>query len=194
MIDLITTHVQDSIDRLLYQFQDKAKIEGLVEANSQQIQQLEDVLYSMINGRTLQAATGATLDRWGNVLDELRLGDSDQNFRSRLFFKVIRNIASGTPEEMIQIYSDLMQAGLVQLQEVYDGNVVLIAHNAQNVPSLTYAKELVQAVAPAGVRVAYLQFGTSPNPFVFATHPDPLARGFDTYPVTGVGGEFTSVF
>jgi hypothetical protein len=194
MIDLITTHVQDAKDRLMYQFRAKARIEGIIEADAVQIQELEQVFYSMIEGRTLQTATGATLDRWGNVLDELRLGDTDQNFRSRLFFKVTRNIAAGTPEEMIRIYADLLQARFVQLQEVFDAKVVMTAITTANVPDLTYIKTLVQAVAPAGVRVAYLQFGTSQNPFVFATHPDLFGKGFDTYPVTGVGGEFTTAF
>lgn len=189
----ITTHLQDSLKRLLYQFQGKSGVESLIGAQSKQIQEIEDASYDLTTKYPLQTAEGSTLDRWGVVLDEARLGSNDADFRSRLFFKISRNISNGTPEELIQFFGELVQADSVQIFEIYPGVVILTAVNAQNPADPVLVKAQLQQLSPAGVRIGYLAAGDVPNPFAFAAHPNPNARGFDTYPVQEIGGVFVSI-
>ena len=48
MVDQITTHEQDAINRLLFQYKGKANIEALITSlGSEQIQDLEDILFNI---------------------------------------------------------------------------------------------------------------------------------------------------
>jgi len=190
----ISSHLTDSIARLLYQFRGKSGVESLIGAQSKQIQEIEDSAFDFTIKIPIQSASGAVLDRWGIVLDEIRNGDSDADFRARLFFKVSRNISNGTPEELIQFFSGLLQANNVQITEVFPGQVWLTAVAGTNPANPTSVRNQMQQLAPAGVRIGLLVAGFDPHPFAFAAHPNPNARGFDTYPVTENGGVFVTVF
>lgn len=194
MITKITTHLNDALDRMLYQFKTRAKIESLISMQAKQIQDLEDSTFDFLTKVPLQSSSGATLDRWGVVLDELRLGDSDADFRSRLFFKVARNICNGTPEELIIFVNYLLQTTSVQITELYPAVVCFVAIDMQNVANPLEIKNQIQQLCPAGVRVGWLAIGTSDQPFAFANHQNVDAKGFDTYPATGIGGEFVSAY
>jgi hypothetical protein len=193
-VSKISTHLDDAIRRLLYQFQGKTGIESLIGAHAKQFQDIEDAGFDFMTKVPMQSATGAVLDRWGIVLDEARLGDNDADYRARLFFKISRNISNGTPEELIQFFSELVQAESVQIFEVFPGVVVLTAVNAQNPADPEVVRLQLQQLAPAGVRIGYLATGGDDHPFAFAAHPNPNARGFDTYPVEEIGGVFVSLF
>lgn len=190
----ISTHLEDAISRLLYQFQGKAGVEGLIGAQAKQIQDMENAGFDFFSKMPLQTATGAVLDRWGFVLDEARLGNNDADYRARLFFRISRNISNGTPEELIQFFAELVQADSVQIFEVFPGVVVLTAVNAQNPADPAVVRAQLQQLTPAGVRIGYLAAGGSEHPFSFAAHPNPNARGFDTFPVEEIGGVFVSLF
>jgi hypothetical protein len=179
---------------LLYQFQGKPGVEGLIGAQAKQIQEMEDAGIDFLSKMPLQSATGAVLDRWGFVLDEARLGNNDPDYRARLFFKISRNISNGTPEELIQFFAELVQAESVQIFEVFPGVIVLTAVNAQNPADPAVVRAQLQQLTPAGVRIGYLAAGGDENPFSFAAHPNPNARGFDTFPVEEIGGVFVSLY
>lgn len=190
----ISTHLDDALARLLYQFRGKPGVEGLIAFQAEQIQEIEDAAFDFTTKIPMQTAVGAVLDRWGVVLDEARLGDNDADFRSRLFFKVSRNISNGTPEELIRFFKELVQAESVQIYEVFPGVVVMTAVNAQNPADPVIVRAQLQQLAPAGVRIGYLATGGDDHPFAFAAHPNPNARGFDTFPVEEIGGIFVSIF
>ena len=193
-ITKITTHLNDALARLLFQFKTMEKIESLNAMQGQQIQYLEDASFDFLSKMSLQDATGAILDRWGVVLDEARLGDNDADYRSRLFFKIARNICSGTPEELILFFNYLLQTSTVQINELFPGVVYFTAVQIQNIADPVLVKSQLQQLCPAGVRIGWMSIGSNNKPFAFASHPNLDARGFDTYPVTGNGGEFVSAY
>jgi hypothetical protein len=190
----ISTHLENAISRLLYQFQGKTGVEGLIGAQAKQIQEMEDAGIDFLTKMPLQTSSGAVLDRWGIVLNEQRLGESDSDFRSRLFFKISRNISNGTPEELISFFAELLQADNVQISEIYPGQVWMAATGGTNPASPVSVRNQLQQLAPSGVKIGLLVAGFNEHPFSFAGHPNPNARGFDTYPTQDIGGFFVSVF
>lgn len=194
MTTKITTHLDDAIARLAYQFKEIATVKALINMQSVQVQQLEDSIFDFLTKLPLQTAEGAVLDRWGDVLGEARLGDSDADYRSRLFFTITRNISNGTPEELISFCAFLLQTTGVQLNELFPGVVNLSATNVTNMADPVLIKAQLQQLCPAGVRIGWLIIGEFEHPFAFAGHPNPNARGFDTYPVEEIGGVLTSAY
>lgn len=193
-IQKITTHSPLALERLLYQFKEAPKTIALLEMQTDQVQNLEDAAFEFLTKIPLQTATGIILDRWGVVLGEDRLGDNDTDYRARLFFAISKNLCNGTPEEMILFFNFLMLTTHVQIYEYFPGVIVFAAINASNFADPVLIKSQLQQLACAGVRVGWIVIGESPNPFAFLTYPYMDARGFDTYPTTGVGGEFTTVY
>lgn len=188
----ITTHVVDSLNRLLQQYKDKEKIRALVSAHSEQIQVLEDVFQSLNNFRDIENAIGIQLDRLGDILGIDREGLNDDDYRTRLKVKVIQNISNGEPDRLINVYSFLLGATQVQYQEHYPAGVALMA-NADVISgqeSLIYRE--IQKISPAGVRVDYIGSYDADDAFAFdgsnGVNDIPGADGFGDLTNASVGG------
>ncbi len=97
------THVADGLAHLAYQFQDLPHFEAILTAWLNRIQEIEDVLWELIDERTIDAAVGVQLDGIGAIVGEPRLGKTDDEYR--LFIKARRlvNLSSGTVPELIEI-------------------------------------------------------------------------------------------
>jgi hypothetical protein len=191
-ITKITTHHDDALVRLLYQFKDKVKVQAMVSMQADQIQDIEDATFEFLSKIPLQNAVGAMLDRWGVLLNEARLGDNDADYKSRLLFSITRNLSNGTPEELISFTSILLGTNQIQIYEIFPGVVNFLASDVQNTADPLLVKSQLQQLCAAGVRVGWISLLNDPHPFAFENHPNPDARGFDTYPVTNVGGLFIS--
>ena len=76
-----TTIVADGLDQLGEARKDLPNIEALVKVYLNRCQELEDVLWDIINSRYLANATNAQLDTLGAIVDEDRLGRSDTDYR-----------------------------------------------------------------------------------------------------------------
>lgn len=193
-ITKITTHSVDALNRLLYEFKDLPKIASLNTMNSAQIQELENAAFDFLTKIPLDTATGIILDRWGIVLDELRNGLSDDEYRVILKLKISKNLCTGTAEDLIKFFNFMLGISTVQLSELFPGVIYFTAVNVVLVGDPTTVKAQLQQLCPAGVNIGWISIGTNEHPFAFATHPNPDARGFDTYPVQSIGGEFVSAY
>lgn len=99
-----TTHVQRALERLITKFKDKPVVVGFVTALAQEVQELEDAVYDVWLNRTLDTATGDSLDMWGALLGRARGLLEDDDYRIRLKVKVLLLRASGTIPELMQAF------------------------------------------------------------------------------------------
>lgn len=194
MITKINTHAPDALNRFLYQFKGLPKIESLHNMQSKQIQDIEDSTFDFLTKIPMQTATGIVLDRWGIVLNEQRNGESDSQYRTRLFLKVSKNLCTGTSEDLIKFFNYMLQTTTVQLSDLFPAVIYLTAVELISANDPAEIKIQLQKLCPAGVRIGWLSIGLDPHPFAFATIPNGNARGFDSYPVTGNGGVFVSAY
>ena len=95
---------------------------------------------------------------------------------------------------MILFFNFLMLTDHVQIYEYFPGVIAFAAINVTNYADPVLIKSQLQQLACAGVRLGWIVVGESENPFAFLTYPFLGAKGFDTYPTTGIGGEFTTVY
>jgi hypothetical protein len=172
-VSLITTHEVDAIKRLLEQYKSKPLIKGTLDANTAQIQELEDTIYGMLTNRSIYEAVGKQLDKIGQILGLSRPGGMDDDtYRGLLLGKIGVNTSQGQPEAVISFYKIYTQANYVHLQEPFPAGVILMS-DTEVVPSLVETLwQFLQIVVAAGIRVDH-----------YGVWNDGLAFGMD-----GVGG------
>jgi hypothetical protein len=102
-------HLEEAISNLLTQYQNKERIEALVNSisGSSGVQDLEDDLRDVKESRILENATGDSLDIIGDLAGMPRLGLPDNDYRNLIEVKFLSNRSSGTIEEMIEIASSI---------------------------------------------------------------------------------------
>ena len=116
--DRITDHVEAATARLIAQFRSpKPVLHGMIRSYVEQLQELEDVLWDVINHRLLDPAPGETvgaegvqLDVLGKIVGQPRLGLSDVAYRSAIRLKVRVNRSRGSSEDLIEILRLAMPA------------------------------------------------------------------------------------
>ena len=144
------THVADGLKHLAYQFQDLPNFEAILIAWLNRIQEIEDVLWELIDERTIDAAVGVQLDGIGAIVGEPRLGKTDDKYR--LFIKARRlvNLSSGTVPELIEILG-LLTENTIEYRVEYPAGFSLIVADILALPE-SVALILSDAVV-AGVAV-----------------------------------------
>lgn len=119
-----TDHVEEGVARLISQYADKPRIVRLLSAYLRPLQEAEDALWTLIDQVNLNNATGITLDYLGKILNQGRLGLSDQNYRTVLRARVRVLLSSGKVDELLTILRlvtiDSTEAAQLEA-EVFDG-------------------------------------------------------------------------
>jgi hypothetical protein len=99
----VSDHRARGLALLLQQFHGKARIESLLGVPLDQIQELEDALWSLLAGRALSTATGIHLDGIGAIVGENRGGLGDEPYRALIRARVVANRSDGHPDELLRI-------------------------------------------------------------------------------------------
>lgn len=176
-MDKITDHVEQAKGRLIQQYKESVNLHVVLEAVTQQVQDLEDALYSLLNGRWIESATGVILDDFGTIVGQERLGFDDDFYRLLIYMKIGRNISEGEPERVIDVYKIITQATRCFLDEHYPAGMTLMSDGQINPISASFIYEQMQAVVGAGIRIDQLGLWDSERPFAFAGFPNAYPFG-----------------
>lgn len=184
------THAEEARARLISQFQ------GLLERDldpvSAQVQEVEDALWSVWDGRGVLTATGYTLELLGRIVGEDRQGESDALYRIRIRARIQANLSDGTWDDIHRVMAILFD-GAWPLAAV-TGSEYYPAALTYNVDGIVISADLLKIVLRflrvirgAGIE---LRFGWSGGPvsdaFTFAigsTLTAPVAVGSVVLPV-----------
>ena len=100
-----TSQVADGLNRRLQQYkEDKPVLESVLTALLEQIQDLEDATYAIIDARAIAICTGQQLDNLGTIVDLAREGRDDDEYRTLLYVKIGQNTSQGAGEKIISVY------------------------------------------------------------------------------------------
>jgi hypothetical protein len=121
-----------------------------------QVQAAEDVIFAVFKSRLLGFATGESLDIYGRVVGEQRLGRSDDAFRTAIRLRIFVNSCKGTPEEIIYIAEALTgYQGAIPIDVPQSsgagGNYRVVIPGWPGDDGTVLA--FLQSVSPAGVRI-----------------------------------------
>lgn len=105
----ITTHKEQMLARLLFQYKGKTNITKLITVLASRYQGMEDVLWDLATKRGIELGEGVQLDNLGKILRQER-GDSadDAEYRLRLKARMRANQSSGTPEDILSVFQALL--------------------------------------------------------------------------------------
>lgn len=185
----ITTHKEDAKKRLVEQYKGKPNIEGILDAESRQWQDIEDVANTLFLDRFVDNAVGTQLDNFGTIVDLARQGFDDEFYRVLLKFKIGQNISRGEPERIISTMLLIAQANLVLYQNLGDGNIGLEIDNPIDPTLLNFIFVNMQRVVMAGVRIAFIATFDPDESFSF-DGTGPIGLGFSSLAAPSTGGKF----
>jgi len=100
-LEKITNHKDQALARQREMYKRAARFTAYVSAHGQQAQDIEDALWASIAGRTLEGATGATLDALGARYGLTRNGLSDDIYRSMLRGTIAALNSQGRQEDIV---------------------------------------------------------------------------------------------
>lgn len=193
MITKITTHGQDALDRLLFQYKNAVNLQNLIICTiGEPVQDLEDNIYSLIGRLDIDNQVGTQLDNIGDLVGQDRLGLSDEEYRLFIKAKIGVNVSEGDAERLISVWKLLMVANTVILQESFPAEVDLYTDVSIGDTNLdTIAFELIQKVAAAGVRVGFAAVIDPLEAFGFFDSTN--SKGFSDTTSPALGGKLSVI-
>jgi len=199
IVTKITTHVLDGLNRLLQQYQGKPRIESFYTSHLQQMQELEDAIYALDEGRLLwngtsSPAVGLQLDTIGQLVGIQRNGLSDAEYLLFIFGKISENYSDTTIPTILSIIGYVFQAPIVKIQEIFPAGVAIQVFGTPIDPSLyPIAVGLVRAALGAGIKLIFAGASPTVNVFRFYAADTTSKNGFGDVNDPTVGGEFIGV-
>lgn len=160
-LEQVLDHAQRMAERLPSQFQDQPNIAKLVAIQGARYQAIEDMLWSLLSGRSIFDAVGAQLAAVATAVGTERpasglVASDEEAFRAFVQAKIVANGSEGEPERLIGIAGKLgSEATQVVEQAYFFEEKVAIRVAMQGDPTTTWpvAMELMRQAAPAGVRI-----------------------------------------
>ena len=165
-----TNHVDEAIDNLIEQFKNKPKFQGFIRSFVNQVQELEQMFFQLLNDTVLDTAVGVQLDGIGSIVGEERQGRNDDDYRAAIRARILLNLSNGTPEDILGILSLLNPSTVIQLTEYFPAALtVYIVAPLTTAEAQQMLSKLLSA-KPAGV-LAHLIYGISPESELFMFQP-----------------------
>lgn len=123
---LIPDQKERAVSLLPSQFRDdQPVIAALCSAMGEGVQTLEDLIFGLMLGSRLDAAGGALLDIWGDLVGEVRGDLSDNDYRRFVAGRVLANRSTGTPDHLIQIAQIITSDSVVREQAYYPHETII---------------------------------------------------------------------
>lgn len=114
---LNTTHVTAGLKRLLVQFKNAPNLRAIVQSYLEQIQELENVIYSLMAERYVLTAVGVQLDGIGRIVGETRQNKNDTDYRVAILGRIQRNKAHSRIEDILALFLLLLPSHTFELVE-----------------------------------------------------------------------------
>jgi hypothetical protein len=163
-ITINDNYVSDGLNRLLYQFQGKPRLEALVTAILEQVQDCEDVVEQLLSDRQIDTATGATLDVIGKIVGQDRQGRDDPTYRIWIRARIIINRATGVTEDFYAILAAICSnptVGDFRVIDEYLAGFRIFSGAATDVPVATMLA-IINLIRGAGISMNLVYTGADP--------------------------------
>jgi hypothetical protein len=152
-----------------------------------QLQELENTYFDLIENRALDTAEGEQLDKLGENLGlDREPGQTDAEYRILLETQIAANLSNGEAETLIEVTSVLTDSSLVKLNDYYPAHVIIEFNGDASNPSLISTR--IRRIKAAGVGLDLIKY-IETEAFVFE---GTTGEGFSSTQDTATGGTFSS--
>jgi hypothetical protein len=153
----ITTHEEDALNRLLYQYKGKENLGNLIkDLYTTSTQGLEDGLFQLYGRLNIDTSLGIQLDNIGTIVGQSRLGLPDTTYRLFLKAKIGANVSEGDIPRVIDVWRLITGSNIIQLLEAFPAEVDLYYDIPLDDDLTALAFALIQNVVGAGIAVGFL--------------------------------------
>jgi hypothetical protein len=176
-IDNITSHVTQAIHRLPEKNKDTpGNWDSLIGVLVNPAQDLEDIMQSMLDERSITTSEGVNLDRLGEWVGEPRLGRTDADFLLGIYGKISENNSEGTEKDVMLSVKRFVTADSYVFEDAGEARFKITLTNP-TYPTDPRLYASIEATKVAGV--GYTEFTTTPiNYYGFSN--DTGAKGLST--------------
>lgn len=141
--------------RLLYQYQGKPRMEALLAAFMQRLQDAHKATWDVLTLTSIETATGAQLDRLGLIVGESRRDRDDDIYRRWIRARVRTNRSDGRVVDFYAILALVFPESDARLFDRFPNAVEVILDGAVGALAED-TNRLVQSARAAGHRVEFL--------------------------------------
>lgn len=158
MIPIPEEIVEVGLNRLTSQFQDKEKLNKILEIYLEGIKEVDSEFEYLLNERGVFVAVGDRLNQIGDLVGEERLGRGDEEYREAILARITVNNGEATPNDVLLALKFLTGADKVNIWEHWPACIYLMSDGDVSQNTLRYVKD----TCPAGVnatRLIHNEFG-----------------------------------
>lgn len=137
---------QLSLDRLLWQYRDSDKLQGLITAFAEELNLTQQDTFDIVSNMDLDSAFGVFLDIIGGYVGEPRLGRIDHDYRDAIILKIAINTSRGTPNDLLTALALATKANKTKIWEHYPVSTILETDGLRLPANLAKA---LQSASPA---------------------------------------------
>jgi len=175
-----TTHIEGARSNFIDAFKGKPNIQALLDAYIQQVQEIENALFQLLENRTLETAVGVQLDNLGRLIGQARGELSDADYRILLRARILANKSNGTIDDIVEMLQIATSGSSVGLQE-FEPAAMIITLTSFGSSNAVLLANLIADARPAGVGTDFVY-----PPSGAAFQYDTVGAGFDLGEYSGV--------
>lgn len=180
--------VQEGLDKLITQWKDKPVVVGLLTSYLENIQQVENTFFQLLEERSLETAQGVHLDSIGLLVGELREARLDDGYRKAIKLRIAINKSDGTEPVIRELIKQLTNSETVTITDEFPAAISIKLEGALVDVSSEDILEISNVLATT--ITARLEFGKFIDPpFVF--EDDDSGEGFADASTGGLFGLIT---
>lgn len=158
-------YAETAVSRLANQFAGSTKLQAIVRAMCEPLNNVELFASELKNNRWIDTAIGKQLDGCGEIVGEKRQGRSDADYRNAIKFRVFVNTSQGTPSDLIKGLRLLTDPTDIQYIEQYPATAIMFTDGV-SVPE--NIQSVIQSLAPAAVSDVPVLVSYGYKPFRFS--------------------------
>jgi hypothetical protein len=180
-------HITDAMSRIVEQFKNKPNILKLLNVWMDGVQELEEEVYDLLSTQTsIELSEGVQLARIGSIVGAARTGESDSDYRAKIYAQIAANSADGTEGFVQNLTKFVTGSAYARLTELFPAAAILEFEGIYN----DGIGQAIDNTLAAGVRL-YILRGFGASSFAFAGSD--TALGFGTIHNASIGGKFNSI-
>ncbi len=155
-----TNHVLEAVGNFVEQFKGKSKLAAYLTTFIEQVQDLEDAFFQVLEERGVETSTGVQLDGLGEVIGEEREGRTDGIYRQAIKGRIVLNVDDSSTEDVIRLISVIASDKKAHLVEYYPAGFTITIDAPVYLSNFdpVQAGKTLQSGKPAGVKAQLIYY------------------------------------
>jgi len=190
-VEKIDNHYELGIARLIEQYKQSVNMKAFIKPPIDQLQDLEDVAYSLYGLYNIDNNSGIYLDQIGGIVGQQRFGFGDDVYRLLIRARIAINVSGGNPENIINIVRLISGSDDIYYFELYPA-AFQVGFAGEVDPALeSFIVDAINVASPAGVSLDLVVVFDEDTPFTFGAMDGEfdVDRGFGDEGDPNIGGK-----